>query len=107
MSITEQEIENSLRRVLRRQRSLLVSKTDWSPSSTRPCPPEDTGVRADGVSPLLGWPLVAALAPAAVSLACAMVVTVQQSEIRELKQSDSESFPGRHGASLCAGGSGG
>jgi hypothetical protein len=84
MNNREQEIENALRQAPRPSAPTGLKKTLISQAELPP---------ADSASPLATsrwggwlrrwWP---ALAPAAVSVACAVVITVQRNEIRDLKQ---------------------
>ena len=98
MSITEQEIEDSLRRAPAPKapaglKDLLVAQVRLAPVRSK------AAVSARDLYPRswLGrwWP---ALAPTAISLACAMVVTVQQLEIRDLKQTIQSLSQGATGA---------
>lgn len=122
MSITEQEIEDSLRRAPAPKapaglKDRLVAQVQLAPARPKAQAPArklhpvgglpaEAGVpRAKAQAPArasdhrswLGrwWP---ALAPAAVTLACAMVVTVQQSEMRDLKQTIQSLSQGATGA---------
>ncbi|HXP60342.1 MAG TPA: hypothetical protein VN829_07625 [Dongiaceae bacterium] len=98
MSITEQEIEDSLRRAPAPKapaglKDRLVAQVQLAPV----CRKAEASARALDPRSWLGrwWP---ALAPTAVSLACAMVVAVQQMEIRDLKQTIQSLSQGPTGA---------
>ncbi|MGA2660311.1 MAG: hypothetical protein ABSH34_22670 [Verrucomicrobiota bacterium] len=98
MNTPEQEMEDSLRRAPAPKapaglKDRLVAQVQLAPVRSRAQAP----ARALYPRSWLGrwWP---ALAPAAVSLACAMVVAVQQMEIRDLKQTIQSLSQGATGA---------